>query len=89
LAKRDTSVEEINQILTDAANSDRWKGIFKVSNEALVSSDIVGDTHGSIADLPMTRVVDGNLVKVMAWYDNEMGYTNTLARHVIETAQGL
>jgi glyceraldehyde 3-phosphate dehydrogenase len=89
LAKRDTSVEEVNQILTDAANSDRWKGIFTVSNEPLVSSDIIGDTHGSIADLAMTRVVDGNLVKVMAWYDNEMGYTNTLIKHVIETSQSL
>lgn len=89
LAKRDTSVEEVNQILTDAAKSDRWKGIFMVSDEPIVSSDIIGNTHGSIADLPMTRVVDGNLVKVMAWYDNEMGYTNTLIRHTIETAQGL
>ena len=89
LAKRDTSVEEINQILTDAAKTDRWKGIFTVSTEPIVSSDIIGNTHGSIADLPMTRVVDGNLVKVMAWYDNEMGYTNTLIRHTIETAQSL
>ena len=89
VSKRDTSVEEINQILTDAAGSDRWKGIFRVSNEPLVSSDIIGDTHGSIADLEMTRVVDGNLVKVMAWYDNEMGYTNTLIQHTIETAKSL
>ena len=89
LAKRDTSVEEVNKILSDAAESDRWKGIFKVSNEPLVSSDIIGDTHGSIADLEMTRVVGGNLVKVMAWYDNEMGYTNTLIRHTIETAKSL
>jgi len=89
LAKRDTSVEEVNQILTDAAQSDRWKGIFTVSTEPIVSSDIIGNTHGSIADLPLTRVVDGNLVKVMAWYDNEMGYTNTLIQHTIETARSL
>lgn len=86
LSKRDTSVEEVNQLLTDAAQSDRWKGIFDVTHEPLVSSDIIGNPHGSIADLAMTRVVDGNLVKVMAWYDNEMGYTNTLVRHVIKTA---
>jgi glyceraldehyde 3-phosphate dehydrogenase len=50
--------------------------------DVLVSSDIVGRTEGSIADLSMTRVVDGNLVKVLAWYDNEMGYAHTLVRHV-------
>lgn len=87
LAKRETSVEEINEILTKASQEEKWKGIFTVSNEPIVSSDIIGNTHGSIADLAMTRVVDGNLVKVMAWYDNEMGYTNTLLRHVIETSQ--
>ena len=89
LAKRDTSVEEVNQILKDAAKDPRWEGIFTVTEEPIVSSDIIGNTHASIADLPMTRVVDGNLVKVMAWYDNEMGYTNTLVRHVIETGSKL
>ncbi|MCA9351931.1 type I glyceraldehyde-3-phosphate dehydrogenase [Patescibacteria group bacterium] len=89
LAKRDTSVEEVNQILKDAAKDPRWEGIFMVTEEPIVSSDIIGNTHASIADLPMTRVVDGNLVKVMAWYDNEMGYTNTLVRHVIETGSKL
>lgn len=89
LASRDTSVEEINEILKKASMESRWQGIFTVTDEQLVSSDIVGNTYGSIADLSMTRVVDGNLVKVMAWYDNEMGYTNTLIRHVVETAQSL
>mgnify|MGYP000232882658 CR=1 FL=1 len=89
LAKRDTSVEEVNQILADAANTDRWKGMFTVTTEPIVSSDIIGNTHGSIADLQLTRVTGGNLVKVMAWYDNEMGYTNTLIRHTIETAKSL
>lgn len=82
IAKRNTSVEEVNQILRDAANEARWKGIFKITDEPIVSSDIVGEEYGSIADLDMTRVVDGNLVKVLAWYDNEMGYTSTLVRHV-------
>lgn len=89
IAKRDTSVEEINQVLIDASKSDRWSGIFTVSDESIVSSDIVGRTEASIADLPMTRVVDGNLVKVMAWYDNEMGYTNTLILHAIEAGKNL
>lgn len=86
LAKRNTSVEEVNQILRDAAKNPRWEGIFKVSEEPIVSSDIVGELYGSIADLDLTRVVDGNLVKVMAWYDNEMGYTNTLVQHVARVA---
>lgn len=85
IAKRDTTAEEVNQILTKAAGEARWKGIFSVTNEPLVSSDILGSPYGSIADLAMTRVVGGNLVKVLGWYDNEMGYTYTLVDHVIKT----
>lgn len=87
IAKRNTTGEEVNQILTDAANDPRWSKIFAVTTEPLVSSDILGNSHASIADLEMTRVVDGNLVKVMGWYDNEYGYTSTLVDHVIKTAQ--
>lgn len=83
IAKRDTSVEEVNQALRDASKDPRWEGVFTVTEEDLVSSDIVGNLHGAIADLQMTRVVGGNLVKVMSWYDNEMGYTNTLVKHVL------
>ncbi len=83
IAKRETSVEEINNILQDASQEKRWQGIFAVSDDPIVSSDIVGSTFGSIADLSMTRVVDGDLVKVMAWYDNEMGYTSTLIKHCL------
>lgn len=86
IAKRATSVEEINAALRAAAQSDRWKGIFDATDEELVSHDIIGNTHGSIADLTMTRVVDGNLVKVLAWYDNEYGYTHTLIEHVLAAA---
>ncbi len=86
LAKRNTTVEEVNQILREAAASERWQGIFATTDEKIVSSDIVGSLYGSIADLSMTRVVDGNLIKVLAWYDNEMGYTSTLLQHVIRTA---
>jgi glyceraldehyde 3-phosphate dehydrogenase len=84
IAKRNTSAEEVNNILKDAAGQDKWKGIFTVTEEPLVSSDIIGSEYGSIADLGMTRVVGGNLVKVLAWYDNEMGYTHTLVQHVKE-----
>jgi glyceraldehyde 3-phosphate dehydrogenase len=87
LAKRKTSVEEVNQILRDAAKDPRWTGVFTATDEPLVSSDIKGQLYGSIADLGMTRVVDGDLVKVLSWYDNEMGYTNTLVMHVVEVAR--
>lgn len=89
VAKRDTTIEEVNDILTQASMTERWKGIFAVSDDPIVSSDIIGSTYASIADLPMTRVVGGNLIKVMAWYDNEMGYTNTLIRHALEVGQNL
>ena len=82
IAKRTTTVEEVNNILKQAATTDRWKHVFQATEEELVSSDILGLPYASIADLKMTRVVGGNLVKVLAWYDNEIGYTNTLVEHV-------
>jgi len=85
ISKRDTTAEEVNAILKKAAMDKRWEGIFTITEEPLVSSDILGAPHASIADLQMTRVVGGNLVKVMGWYDNEMGYTYTLVDHVIKT----
>ncbi len=89
IAKRDTSAEEVNDILRKAAEEERWQGIFKASDEELVSSDIVGDTHAAIADLKMTRVVNKRLVKVLSWYDNEYGYTGSLVRHVLEVGKYL
>ncbi len=89
IAKRDTSKDEVNEILRSAAMESKWQGIFRASDEEIVSSDIVGDTHASIADLPMTRVVGGKLVKVLAWYDNEYGYTGSLVRHVLAAAKHL
>jgi glyceraldehyde 3-phosphate dehydrogenase len=85
IAKRDTTKDEVNEILKKAAMDPKWSKIFAVTEELLVSSDILGESHGSIAQLDMTRVVGGNLVKVMGWYDNEMGYTYTLVEHVIKT----
>ncbi len=87
ISKRPTTVEEVNKILKDAAASDNWKGIFDATDEELVSRDIIGSTFASIADLKMTRVVDGNLVKVLAWYDNEGGYTHALVQHVVEAGK--
>jgi glyceraldehyde 3-phosphate dehydrogenase len=85
ISKKNTTVEEVNNLLKKASTNSRWQKIFSVTDEPLVSSDILGNSHGSIADLSMTRVVGGNLVKVMGWYDNEMGYTYTLVDHVIKT----
>lgn len=85
ISKKNTTAEEVNEILKKASSESRWRGIFSVTEEDLVSSDILGSSYGSIADLKMTRVVGGNLIKVMGWYDNEMGYTYTLVDHVIKT----
>ena len=85
ISKKNTTKEEVNDILEKASKDKKWEKIFAVTNEPLVSSDILGESHASIADLEMTRVVDGNLVKVLGWYDNEMGYTYTLVDHVIKT----
>lgn len=82
VAKRATSVEEINDIFRAAAKSEIWQGILKISETPLVSTDIIGEPYGSIVDLSFTRVVDGNLVKVLSWYDNEWGYVSMLEKHV-------
>jgi glyceraldehyde 3-phosphate dehydrogenase len=87
VAKRDTTVEEVNGLLKKAAAEPRWNGVFTTTEEELVSHDIIGNRHASIADLAFTRVVGGNLVKVLAWYDNEMGYTYTLVEHVIKAGR--
>ncbi len=87
VSKRDTSVEEVNKLLSDAAQGEAWKNIFSVTDEALVSSDILGKPFAAIADLSFTRVVGGNLVKVLSWYDNEAGYTHSLLQHVAEAGK--
>lgn len=89
IAKRDTSVEEVNAALQKAAADPKWKNLFAATDEQLVSSDIIGSRVGSIADLSFTRVVGGNLVKVLAWYDNETSYTQTLVEHVAAASRHL
>lgn len=86
LAKRPTSVEEIKEIFINAAKDPKWKNVFTVTDEQLVSSDIIGTSYASIVDLNFIKVVDGDLVKVIAWYDNEMGYTYSLVEHVVKVA---
>ncbi len=80
VTSRPTSVEEVNRILTAEAESERYAGILGVSRDPLVSSDIIGDPRASVVDLELTKVVEGDLVKVMSWYDNEFGYANQMLR---------
>ena len=87
VASRKTTVEEVNGILRDAAESPAWKELFAATDDPIVSSDIIGARYAAIADLSFTRVVDGDLVKVLAWYDNETGYSSTLVSHVAEIAK--
>ena len=76
LASRETTVDEVNAAFREAAGTDRLKGILKYTEDPIVSSDIVTDPHSSIVDGGLTAVIDGTLVKVVAWYDNEWGYSN-------------
>ena len=78
VVKRETTKEEINKVLKKASKEPYYEGILGVSEEELVSTDFRGDAHSAIVDLPLTDVVGGNLIKVVAWYDNEWGYSNRL-----------
>jgi len=80
--KKDVTVEEINDALREASQ-DYLKGILDVTSEPLVSSDFIGNKYSSIADLGMTKVVGGNLVKIISWYDNEWGYANRLVEMAV------
>jgi glyceraldehyde 3-phosphate dehydrogenase len=87
VSARPTTVGEINALLANAAATPRWRDILSVTEEALVSADIIGDPHAAIVDLSLTRVVDGDLCCIYSWYDNEFGFTNTLLAHVVEAAR--
>ncbi len=87
--KRDVTVGEVNQAFKDAAVKPFYQGILDVTEEELVSSDFKGNSHSAIVDLPLTNVVGGNLVKVVAWYDNEWGYSNRLVELVADVGRSL
>jgi len=87
LTSRPTSVEEVNQMFVDASRDPRYSHILAVTEEPIVSSDIIGRSESAIIDLPLTRVVDTDLVKVLAWYDNEWGYSNRLVEQVLEVGE--
>lgn len=89
VTKRDVTVEEVNQAFKDAAAQPYYQGILAVTEEPLVSSDYKGNSHSAIVDLPLTAVTAGNLVKVVAWYDNEWGYSNRLVELTADVAKSI
>lgn len=89
LFERDVTVEEINDAFKKAASEPYYQGILGVSEEPLVSRDYIGNSHSGVVDLALTKVVGGNLAKVMVWYDNEWGYSNRLVELVSDVAKTL
>jgi glyceraldehyde 3-phosphate dehydrogenase len=89
LLRTKTTREEINQAFVDASQTERFRGILTVANEPLVSADFIGNPSSSIVDLELTQVIDGDFVKVFAWYDNEWGYSNRLVEQVVMVGNGL
>jgi glyceraldehyde 3-phosphate dehydrogenase len=87
VSKKDTTIEEVNEALVKAAAAKRFEGIIAATTEELVSRDYVGNSHSAIVDLKLTNVVGGNLVKVVAWYDNEWGYSNRLVEQVVNVGK--
>lgn len=87
LLKKKVTVEQIHEVVKKACKMPRFKGIVDWTDEPLVSSDLVGNSHSAVVDFGLTRVVDGDLVKVVAWYDNEWGYANRLAELALFTAK--
>lgn len=87
--KRDVTVEEVNETFKKAAQEPFYQGILDVTEEELVSSDFKGNSHSCVVDLPLTAVVGGNMVKVVAWYDNEWGYSNRLVELTADIAKTL
>lgn len=83
LTSRPTSVDEVNRVLKEESESERYREVLGVVEDPIVSADIVRDPRASIISLDMTRVVDGDLVKVMTWYDNEWGYSNQMVREAV------
>jgi glyceraldehyde 3-phosphate dehydrogenase len=84
ITKRKVTVEEVNEVFKKAAASPYYQGILAVTEEELVSSDFIGNSHSAIVDLSLTAVIDGNMLKVVAWYDNEWGYSNRLVEEVAD-----
>jgi glyceraldehyde 3-phosphate dehydrogenase len=84
--KKDVTVQQVNNALIAASKSKRYQGILGVTDEPVVSSDFIGDARSSIVDLSLTKVVGGNMVKIIAWYDNEWGYSARLVEMIDRVA---
>lgn len=89
VVKRNTTKEELAKIFKKAAKEPYYQGIIGVTEEELVSSDFIGDPHSCVVDLPLLDVVDGNMIKVVAWYDNEWGYANRLVELAVDFGKGV
>jgi glyceraldehyde 3-phosphate dehydrogenase len=89
VTSRPTSVDEVNQIISEESASDRYRGIVGITEDPIVSSDIIHDPRASIVDLGMTRVVDGDLVKILSWYDNEWGFSNQMVNEAVQIVQAM
>ena len=89
IIEKKTTVEEVNKSFLEASKNPIYKGILAISEQQIVSTDIIGRSESAIVDLPLTKVVDGDLVKVIAWYDNEWGYANRLVEQVLEVGKSL
>jgi glyceraldehyde 3-phosphate dehydrogenase len=87
VTERSTTVEEVNRIFKEESEGQQYQDILGVTNDPFVSSDIIKDSRASIVDLGMTQVVDGDLVKVLSWYDNEWGYVSQMIRHAVRLAK--
>jgi len=83
LLQKDVTKDEVNQVFRQESENAAYKGILAVTEDPLVSSDIIGNSHSSIIDLSLTQVVGGNMLKIIAWYDNEYGYANRLVEETI------
>ena len=89
LLEKKTDAKKVNEIFKKAAKDARWAKVLRVTKDQIVSSDIVGEPYGAIIDLSLTQVLENDFVKIFSWYDNESGYTATLAEHVRRVAESL
>lgn len=87
IVEKETNIEEVNNIFKKAAKESKWKNIMTTTEDPIVSSDIIGQKYGAIIDLSWTKVIQGDMVVVASWYDNEAGYTETLLGHLVRAAK--
>ncbi len=87
ITKKDVTVDEVNEVFRAAAKQPYYQGILDVTENELVSGDFIGNSHSAIVDLGLTAVISGNMLKVVAWYDNEWGYSNRLVEVVADTGR--